>query len=277
MLPSLPFLARHHMPKSYVGDDGKWQHSLRQSWLSTASQCPEKGRRLGLHELPFEASERTIVGTAVHWGIEQSITHGQDPVPAGLDKLDELMGDPEVKWLKWTPEHCWDVAEKALSTWRYEPTLDVRSEFEFDLLLWEDDERIVKLTGTMDLVEPGQRIADWKIGAGRRYVPWELQRFAVQPSVYVWAWEQLSDERLPFEYVIFDTDELQWQDPIRVRRRPKNDEWLKHTCVTWAKMIEAELEQWPLVDTGWHCSPDWCSAWDTCKGARVPLTWKVRS
>jgi hypothetical protein len=51
-----------------------------------------------------------------------------------------------------------------------------------------------------------------------------------------------------------------------VKRNDGHIEWLKRQALAAARLIEANLSIWPMVDTAGTARPKWCSAWDTCRG-----------
>ena len=118
----------------------------------------------------------------------------------------------------------------------------------------------VELTGTIDCVDEGGFVWDWKTAA-RSYAAtaWEYQRWAIQPTVYCFA----TDLNL-FQYgvLVHNGD----AEIVTVERDVPHFQFLAHQIDRIVDLIEADLPHWPLNDQGWWCSERWCAAWADCKG-----------
>lgn len=253
--------------------ESKYVHRFRQSWLNDVIKCPElaRAKKVGeLDHLPEKLTDSMICGTAAHAGIEdiirgRSLGDAQQTTQGAL--YDALEGDGWSETYSSSTEQVFADAERFVNNWfeNIYPNIGhhyLEAEVSFEKLFHEDDERIIILTGTADCVDhTDQTIWDWKT-TSRKYARWENQRWAIQPTVYTWAFD------IPnFNYgVLLRNGDHQI---VNVTRSPANHAWLARQAVTIAKMLELELPTWPLNDAGWWCSPKWCQKWDTCKGQLV--------
>lgn len=279
-------------------EDGRWDHTFRQSWLKQFEHCPEYARRDYAGEFEFVDSSDTAPGTAVHAVIEACleavIAYGHAYsldvcIDLFNDELDELVENPNFQWTKVkTDAPLRKRGAVMLTNWHSKvlPSLDPKAtEISFGpLVLHQDDERIIRVGGTIDYLDHQLGLVDWKTGT-RPYERWEYQRWAVQPTVYTWAGHEeqlILPTSVPFEgpgqpeytftyYILLPDGEVQ---VLPITRTPDDWTWLKRKAVGIAKLIELGLDEWPMNDGGWWCSPKWCGAWDDCKGAAYPNGWK---
>lgn len=281
------------MPKSYIDGDGKWVHTFRQSWIETANSCPEQARQIGQDLIAEGTTDAAAIGTAVHAGINSKLTVDQvEPWEVAHSVFTDLMEGSEgpFTWHMTKEYGARRCIDSSLDLWLDEvyPTLQGPwvSEVGFGPdLFYEDDQRVIYLQGTMDyLGDDG--LKDWKTSS-RPWTAWEKGRWAVQPTVYTWATDQLARKEskyseaegpvvYPFEFVILvheDDPAIVHLQRITVLRRPSDWQWLQHRCLAWAELIESRIAPWPMQDNGWHCSPKWCPAWDNCKGKFVHDEW----
>lgn len=266
------------------GEDGRWVHDFRQSWLAQFEKCAEYARRDYAGEFEFIDSSDTAPGTAVHAVIEaclEAVISYGDPYSLDVcielfhDELDELLENPQFMWTKVkTDKPLRKRGEIMLANWHRQvlPTLQPKAtEVTFGpLVLHEDDQRVIRSKGTIDYLDAKRGLVDWKTGT-RPYERWEKQRWAIQPTMYTWAGHQEGlivpndDGEYTFTYYVLLPDgEVQ---VLPITRTPADWLWMQRKCVSAAKLIELELDQWPMNDGGWWCSPKWCGAWETCKGA----------
>lgn len=247
---------------------------------------------LGL--VPRFETDAASYGTAFHAAVEENLNEvmrGREPWSEDdsydlfLSTFYELAARDNFKWTKLSKGSVEQHGRIAIKQFfELLPTFEpLATEIPFrDVLLHEDDERIINLEGTIDYHDAKLGLVDWKTG-GRPYEKWEKQRWAKQPSVYTFAinWLELqniassstferwlgTDERHNFTYFVFVRGgEVQ---RLTVQRGPNDWAWLKAQCLSIAKLIEADLESWPLQDEGWHCSPLWCGAWSDCRGKHL--------
>tara|TARA_R110002020_G_scaffold113010_3_gene259917 strand:- start:578 stop:1423 length:846 start_codon:yes stop_codon:yes gene_type:complete len=257
--------------------------TLRQSWLGQLAMCPERARQdlLGISE--STESSNTAIGTAVHYGIEQCLLDQmQTGEPMTMRETQEIaVGEwnrkvPEiVRWNHKSTEAIEIIAANTEVWWNeVRPGLRPTAvEHEFNLPLVLDHEPEIWLKGTIDCVqEPGMPIIDWKNPGRKPHDAWEKKRWSVQAAAYTWAivaedgadLDSGSRVRKEFEFVhlvkgtvhrtLVDVGPAEWASLVMLARSA-------------GTLITANLPIWPLTMSGWHCSPKWCGAWATCRGA----------
>jgi hypothetical protein len=257
----------------------KFEHTFRQSELGTWMMCPEQFRlnRAGL--MPRQETEATAVGTSVHAAIE-AVLKGEATADTGMDVALETWDSmiPNIdRWVKASPQQCAVHVSNCYSSWAdtVYPALPPieRVEGHFNVPLHEDDQRVIRLSGTVDALDADGTVWDWKTAASLRSYNWEKQRFAVQPTVYTYAAahpEGFNIENPTFAYAVMEKAAKPVEALIlRITRDSGHWDWLTKQAISLAVAIEAEMPIWQLNDQGWHCSPRWCGAWDSCKGAHV--------
>lgn len=258
--------------------------TLRQSWLGTLAMCPERARQdlLGL-SAPTE-STNTAIGTAVHYGIEQCLLEQmQTGEPMTMHETQELAvgewfrKEPEIVMWNHESQTATDIILRNTEAWWNEVRPGVRPtgvEHAFNLLIVPEGEGHpeIWLKGSIDCVqEPGMPILDWKNPGRKPHAEWEKKRWSVQAAAYTWAigTEGESpatslDTPQQFEFVhlvkgtvhrtLVDVGPAEWASLVMLARSA-------------GTLIAANLPVWPLTMSGWHCSPKWCGAWATCRGA----------
>jgi len=252
------------------------EHTFRQSELGTWMMCPEQLRLSRADMLPRRETEATAVGTSVHAGIE-AVLKGEATHETGMDVALETWDSmiPNIdRWVRVSPEQCAVHVANCYSSWADTvlPGLPeiVMVEQHFKVLLSETAERRIWLSGTVDAVDADGTVWDWKT-AGRAYEPWEADRFKIQPTVYTYAAKHawgIDNHEFAYAVMVKKAQPVQAQ-VLRVQRNQGHWEWLNRQATSLAVAIEAELPVWQLNDQGWHCSPRWCGAWETCKGELV--------
>ena len=263
-------------------EDGRWVHSLHQSDIGEFDMCGERGRRSYLDITPRTSTDSTINGTAVHAAAEHGLIEKRDHQVPHLSELlgvydanlAELLAEP-FEWKKYQqPSDLYEIGHTQVEAWwrKVEPRVDPHLiEENASRLIHSDDERDVYLEGTLDCADMDGRIWDWKTGEAR-YVPWEKQRWAIQPTVYTYLYSWSHEPPWHFRFTLLRPNgTVEFCD---VTRMPGDHAWLREKVLALAIAIEAELPSWPLNDTGWWCSEKWCAAWDECKGAQVHDHWK---
>ena len=60
---------------------------------------------------------------------------------------------------------------------------------------------------------------------------------------------------------------------VTVYRHAGDWSWLVERCLGIAALLEAAVPTWPKNDNHALCSPKWCPAWSTCKGAHYAPSW----
>lgn len=276
------------MPKEYT---------FHQSQTGQFDLCPERGRALYFEEVEDFGNDSGLHGTCMHTSIEGSLKsklstgYGlpyDDMVELYMAELNTGLGDETIQWIRHTPEQLQDRGMKDIRIYQreIEPLVDpMVLEYKFSdktserqgvappdapaVLLYEDDEYRIKIAGAIDCVDTNGVIWDWKT-ATRSYQGWEKQRWAAQPTFYTYAWQQIGQGAIPsepwqFRYaVILKNGEVQH---LLVERTQEHVEWLKFKLLKLVRSLEASPEGLPLNDNGWWCAPEWCPAWNVCKGA----------
>ena len=144
-------------------------------------------------------------------------------------------------------------------------------ELSFHVPLYSNEHRDVFLSGTaalLDLSKDTPHVIHWKTSGGGPYREWEHKRWAIQPTVYTFAasYETGITDDPTFEYVVMHPKGVQ---RLPVVRTPQHWDWLAQKCDAVAKIIEAELDEWPKNDSHALCAPTWCGFWSSCKGASL--------
>lgn len=286
-------LAGLHAPPIQVpvyAPDGRRVHRFRQSSMKELDICTERARLTMTGQMPKDDSDAASAGTAVHHGIDVFLgvlLDDGEVMPLDLvselaqDFFGELMSGPDFRWVKFKEGGARAFIDKALAAWYDDvrPTLTPRaSEVNFGpLILHEDDERIIEVTGSIDYLD-ALGLKDWKT-SGRAWEAWEHERWDVQPSVYTWAAHTLgliepdADGRFPFEFVVFVNGQRVHVQRVTVYRHSGDWAWLIERCLGIATLIEANVPEWPKNDNHALCSPKWCPAWSMCKGKHYGPSW----
>lgn len=250
----------------------KHEHKFRQSFLNQWFLCPESARRKHLGLMPPESNNSNLVrGNAVHAAIEwfgmewvetNRLPDGGELVEFGLNEF-QLFGNEDGTVWHQEPEQVEDAVRGNLNLWYEEvlPQLECPTDVEihFDRVLWEDNDRIIRLSGTCDWVQDDW-LVDWKnpSKAPRKNEMWIKKRSNLQSHVYSWALDTPK-----FSLCHLSTPEVAWTHMVR---GAADYAALIDLCLSVAIQIEANLpsalKQWD----SWYCSPKWCGAWDTCRG-----------
>lgn len=278
--------------------------TVRQSWLNTYMDCPERARRYAARIDPDPPNDAAATGTATHAAIEAAINaviagkpmHTLDDMlqtwHAEFDTLCEF-GEhgQQLRWVKRNYAQCVAYGEDMVGRFHadvYERLDPHATEVGFGPIPlgvsangWS-----VSAQGSIDYVDRQMGLVDWK-SASRAYQPWEKRRWAIQPSVYLAAWEAMDADHQGwtfcpevFNYVVFpdttkQSDRIQF---IPVTRASAQVGWLVDQVGRIAAMIEALGfdTPWPTRDQHALCSPKWCPSWDGCRGQFLgddPVDW----
>lgn len=258
---------------SHQAPDGRWHHTFSASWLKDYATCPEKARRRYFGITAQQSNTSTALGSAVHAGIESLLRDRidgteNDPLIAAVRKFEQVeaepgfIGDPSMDAEKHVVAHLKTFREQTLP--HLQP-LDV--EAQFDLPIYSDAFREIRLRGAIDCVDRNLGIIDWKTAKNPHKV-WEKERYEVQPTVYVWAWNKLQGTHHDqMRYVVFVHNKGVQEYTVKLKEGATD--WLAFKCLSAARHVESGLPVWALNDSGWWCAPKWCSAYDACKGAFV--------
>lgn len=238
----------------------------RQSWLNTADICAERAR-LSVVSPREETTDAAAIGTAVHAGIEIFIQGQLDTYEDCLNhiytELLALTKLPTFRWVKYTPANAYPLAETFFSHWWNEMADNIDRSPDFTEVHFDLPFHDTRISGTMDYAN-GTILRDWKTSGRGEYQKWQYERWAIQPTVYTWAWHQLTGDILPFEYVIMHAKGVQ---RFTVHRDETDFKWLHTKIANWEKLWNAELDGWPVNDNHALCSAKWCPWWDDCKGS----------
>ena len=273
-------------PPSFIREDGRWEHKLRQSWFKTLDHCPELARRDRIGDLPAHETDAANLGTACHDAIEMCLhdlmaygtpMHLSDMQEAAQQAFSGYMRLPGFRFVKSTEKTTRLHIDWCLSAWhaRVLPTCEpLAVEIPFNLVLHEDDKRVIKLKGTMDYLDARVGMVDWKT-SGDPYSrdKWKYERYDVQSTIYTWAAHELGHlpdaDVYPFTFVVMVKGKpiAQAIDSVTVQRTEAHWTWLNRKALSVARKIEAGTDEaWELGDSDWWCSPKWCPAWDSCRG-----------
>ena len=250
--------------------DGRWVHDwVRQSSVKTADMCLERFRNDIWGIVSEEIKDASTLGTACHAVAEDALNTrlngGEMTEQDMLDSFeyywDEALPTIE-KWYSYSPESAYVSGIAKIKSWREQvlPELKpVAVEKNFNLPLYEDDQRIITFSGTIDLVEE-DRCWDWKF-PGRDYSrnKWEYERWDVQSIAY-----SLATGIPDFSYAIMHPKGVGRMD---LTRGEEHYEWFRQKVLALAKLVESQIGNYPLGDNGWWCSEKWCPNWARCKGA----------
>lgn len=281
-------------------DQGRYVHTFRQSTLGELDLCLERGRRTMAGLMPDDESDAAGLGTAVHAGIEHGLKAKLDGQWVTVEEMDEvaqaeftrIMALPGFRFVKYKEKGCRDQIRKCLEVFDaelYERIDPYFLELGFGpIVIHEDDKRVIRITGTIDLIDHVLGMADWKTdGQGTKFKrgfggkAWEIDRWGMQPTVYAAACRALGlidiDGPWTFTYFAFALGADVELVETTVLRQPADIDWLVQKCISYCELVEADLEVWPKNDNQALCSDKWCLAWDTCKGASyVEVEWPLK-
>ena len=256
--------------------DGRWVHTwVRQSSIKTSDMCLERWRNDVFNLVSEPMKDASTLGTVCHTVAEDVCNslidvnegHAEAPmdIQSALDAFDyeweETVDKIEV-WNSYNPTSAHAAGVIKVTNWYNEvfPLLQpLQTEYTFDVPLLEDEQRIVRLTGTVDLVE-ADRLWDWKF-PGRDYSRerWQYERWDVQSIAYCYALGVPN-----FSYAVMHPDGVGRMD---LERGQEHFDWLRQKVSALCKLLETQTGPYPLGDNGWWCSAKWCENFARCKGA----------
>jgi len=257
--------------------DGRWVHTwVRQSSVKTSDMCLERWRTDVFATVPQQIKDAAALGTACHAVAEDTLNSMIDMEEHGNNPMDftdmvsafqyewEQMAETVEVWNNYTAESAYTAGVKKLQSWYDEVLPELKpkiAEYTFDVPLIEDDERIVNMTGTIDLVEE-DRLWDWKF-PGRDYSrdAWQYERWDVQSIAYCYAMG------IPnFSYAVMHPQGVGRMDLVRDQ---SHFDWLRTKVLALCRLLETQTGPYPLGDNGWWCSSKWCENFARCKGATI--------
>jgi hypothetical protein len=286
-----------------IDDDGYvW---FRQSWLGDYLLCPDRARKTAFNppEAEYDGTDATALGTAVHEAIELFLV-GM-PMPDAIEQSGAAMAELwhsgafkilKIKNLSTMLKQHKLCAESWLlhvypSVGTPHPTEGAEHNFKHRIT----SEWGVK--GTWDFKNEDDVLWDWKTAGGmwtQQYGPKGLEK-KIQPTVYTavqagfvaddalvrhirngLALPDCFESNLPtirFSYGILPKGNKHEGHVRTTERHIGHWLWL-------VKQVEAIMEMykslgphvtWPLNDSEWLCSSEYCDHWNTCKGQLVHL------
>lgn len=294
-------------PTSYQEPGGRWVHHFRQSFINDFRHCPEQARQKSQGLVPDSTSDSALVGTLAHHAIELFLLDSLEPEcaivaiddmslelwPEDLEPTHVPDRETGVDWARdcfdrWH-QYVWPIVQNA--QWERE---DIEWQFEF--LVYEDEERAIYIQGTADLA--GREIFDWKTGTRDygypkedrlsivRNAKWQHQRYDAQPSMYALAkslqllegGEPLTwDDQLELPLFHYARTPRDWHpgnapmpaELVTITRTVADAKALILEMQHIATLIEARLPHWPLNPVEWWCSSSWCPVNEAgkCRGA----------
>ena len=179
--------------------DGRWVHTwVRQSSIKTSDMCLERWRTDIFNLVSERIKDASTLGTVCHAVAEDALNSRKDGIAEmSLRDMNDAFGYyweeavPTIEvWNNYTPESAHEAGLGKIANWYDEvfPLVKpVLVEYTFDVPLIDNDERLVRMTGTVDLVEEN-RLWDWKF-PGRDYTRerWQYERWDVQSIAYCYA------------------------------------------------------------------------------------------
>lgn len=262
-----------------VDEEGKiW---VRQSWLNDVMICPERAR-LSV-KLPDwrQDSDATIIGTAVHAGIEGILTRDYDNDDAtifAIQTMNSLTSELKFKMNSTSGiEEMRYYVELLMGTFIRDILPNVKFggkvEQNFGIPLYERDGQQVWLGGTIDYIDPDGVIWDWKTAA-RKYSQGEKQRQSIQATAYAIAcvengWS--SDYPVRFNYGVMTRTQKSVGQIVPVVRTSSHVDWFKHQVQSVMQTFTSVGLDSPWMANDQHglCSQKWCPYWSICKGSRL--------
>ena len=254
---------------------------VRQSWLGDMAICPERARLGHVRPDLRTGSDATIIGTALHAGIEYVLQFPEGQTfeqmktvvnrEYGLLEAGQAYKKTNIDQEKipaYLESMCISFYENILP--HVEQGGEVEKYFQAPLGI-DINGYGVWLEGTMDYITPSGVIWDWKTSS-RIYNIKEKQKSAVQPTVYAEAAVQLGlcpDDPEQFKYGVMVRTETPKHQIAVVERTQQHGLWLRHLvrgAVTSALKTGYD-DNWFMNDSSTLCSQAWCSYWDICKGA----------
>jgi hypothetical protein len=261
-------------------DGEKRRIYVRQSWLGDALLCPERARLGMLHPERRSATDATIMGTAVHSGIEASLSVSSpdftEVVAHAVGEWRRLSEQPYRNSSGIAPDDAPKLIESMLLAFteqiRPQVELGGTTEYRFQAPIgvnhdgWE-----IWVEGTMDYVSPSGKIWDWKT-AKRAYNRNDKQEHSVQASVYAHAAGMLGlvpdTNRVEFGFGVMIRQETPKAQVVDIVRTLEHSNWLRsqiQSTVITAHTI-GSATPWLKNDQNNLCSAKWCDHWDSCKG-----------
>lgn len=265
---------------------------VRQSWLTEYLICPERARRKLIEPEADLPTDATIIGTALHAGIEKRLTTACGYRTAAdhmLSTYDMEMALPHKKTGEPGGREQYRILEAMLHRWYFYalPEVEVDDpigvEWGFDVPLSDIEvngvEVAIRLVGTIDYLtrHKGHDHKTCKSGFGKWKNQYEVQRWNLQSAAYYWGVLSTLDIHVPrWDFTaIAKTPDTSSKDikTVPVMRGVGHVEWLRRQveAIVRSCLALGTQESWPAIDTHHLCSEKWCPFWRSCKGMNVPL------
>jgi hypothetical protein len=253
---------------------------VRQSWLNDALLCPERARLGLLNPERRSATDATIMGTAVHTGIEFSLNSAEpdfsEVVATAVKDWNQMASKPYKPSSGIDPSDApWLIEAMLLAfTEQIRPQVELggKTELKFQAPIGvTHDGWDVWLKGTMDYVSPSGHIWDWKT-AKRAYNQRDKQNSSIQASVYATAVGALglapNADDIQFSYGVVMRQPIPKGQIVTLTRTAEHRAWLRNQVQSIVIMAHALDTAYPWLknDQNNLCSPKWCDHWSACKG-----------
>ena len=251
---------------------------VRQSWLNDMAICPERARYGQIRPDFRIGSDATILGTALHTGIESVLKHGSD-----YAQMLEIATVAHEQ-LSQEPHQVTNIDAELVPTYLESMTsafyegilphvqLGGMVEQKFAVPLRSSVNGFgIWIEGTMDYVTPDGVVWDWKT-ASRAYNLKDKQKSSIQASVYAEAcvangWSP--HYPVDFRYGVMVRNHKPKAQVVSLVRTENHAMWLRQFvkgAVSTALNTGYE-NNWFMNDSSNLCSSKWCSYWSICKGA----------
>jgi hypothetical protein len=254
---------------------------VRQSWLNDMAICPERARMGQVRPEFRTGSDATIIGTALHAGIESVLDGRSSEIANMLEVVNN-----EYESLKTTNYKTTNIDPDKIPTYLESMSLAFydgilphvvqggKVEHKFSSPLgFTINGYAVYVEGTMDYVDPNGVIWDWKT-ASRQYNIKEKQKSSIQASVYADACvvQGLSfSYPVDFRYGVMVRTEKPKSQIVSIVRTAAHGQWLRQFIkgAVNTALNSGYENNWLMNDSSALCSESWCSYWSICKGAFV--------
>jgi hypothetical protein len=254
---------------------------VRQSWLNDMAICPERARMGQVRPEFRTGSDATIIGTALHAGIESVLDGRSSEIANMLEVVNneyESLKTTNYKTTNIDPDKIPSYLE-SMSLAFYDGILPHvvqggKVEHKFSSPLgFTINGYAVYVEGTMDYVDPNGVIWDWKT-ASRQYNIKEKQKSSIQASVYADACvvQGLSfSYPVDFRYGVMVRTEKPKSQIVSIVRTAAHGQWLRQFIkgAVNTALNSGYENNWLMNDSSALCSESWCSYWSICKGAFV--------
>ena len=208
---------------------------VRQSWLGDMAICPERARLGHVRPDLRTGSDATIIGTALHAGIESVLDNRSKEFGDMLEVVANEYETLETTNYKKTninqeeiPQYLESMSKAFYDTILPSVKLGGKTELPFKTPLGIDvNGYAVWLEGTIDYVDDDGVVWDWKT-AKKSYSQFSKQKSAIQPTVYTYAVSEQLGLEPKFNYGVM----IRQLDPkaqiVPIYRGAEHWNWLKH-------------------------------------------------